>query len=132
MRRNRRSIWGNTAAAMLISALFGVICCLGGAMIFSLLIYKFIGNMQLSEWFNAISLTAGAYSAAYFNGKHRRRRGLIEGAVCGAVIYAVLSGASLVLTGGITDIKKLLLLAAAGGAGGVCGVNSKRPKKLME
>lgn len=96
------------------------------------MILKLIGNMQLAEWFNAASCVTGSYAGAYFNGKHRRKRGLAEGIICGLLIYAAFSAAALMLSSRMTSIKKLLLLTAAGGAGGVYGVNSKRPKKLMD
>lgn len=131
MRKHRRSIWTNAASGISLSALFGIICSLVTTMLFSLMILKLIGNMQLAEWFNAASCVSGSYAGAYFNGKHRRKRGLAEGIICGLLIYAVLSAAALLLAGNMTSIKKLLLLTASGGAGGVYGVNSKRPKNLM-
>ena len=45
-------------------------------------------------------------------------------------MYAVLSLASIITDGSLPVIKKLLLLAISCAAGGVVGVNSKRPKKL--
>ncbi|MCC8135638.1 MAG: hypothetical protein LIO40_03050, partial [Ruminococcus sp.] len=62
----------------------------------------------------------------------RRRRGLAEGLICGAVLYAVLVIVSIIAVGGLPHIKKLLLLAACCAAGGVVGVNSKRPKWLRD
>lgn len=46
-------------------------------------------------------------------------------------MYLLLSAAALTAgTGTILGIKKLLLLSLTAAAGGVVGVNSKRPKKL--
>ena len=55
---------------------------------------------------------------------------MIDGAICGTVIYTVLLSVSAVF-GEFTDLKKLMILAAAGAVGGIAGVNSTRPKNLM-
>ena len=47
-------------------------------------------------------------------------------------MYAVIAAAGVILLGEPAGIKKLLLLTVSGAAGGVSGVNSARPKKLMD
>jgi putative membrane protein (TIGR04086 family) len=96
------------------------------------LIYYVMGEMGLSKAFAGFSLGAGACIGAYVYGKYRRRWGLFGGSLCGALMYAVIAAAGVILLGEPAGIKKLLLLTICGAAGGVAGVNSKRPKGLMD
>ena len=132
MHRHKRSLWSSYPLSLLLSAAVGTAVCFLLAVFSALLLYKLINDIRLAEWLSRGSIAAGAFSGAYTGGKHRRRHGLAEGIICGVVLYLVFSSVSLISTGALTDIKKLLLLTVSGAAGGVCGVNSKRPKRLME
>ncbi len=130
MRRHRPSLWSNTffsfAASSAVGIAVTVICCI----IFSLLTFFVLKTMMFLPHFSVISLFCGGVAAGGICGKFRRRRGLIDGIICGCILSAVVIAASAAV-GGFPDIKKLLLLIAAGAVGGVMGVNSKRPKNLM-
>lgn len=129
MPRYSKSLWDNAFFGFAVSVGFGVICGLFLCVILSAVSYFVFNGMMFSGIFDILSLSVSAYSAGYICGRYRRRRGLIDGALCGAVIYFVLVAISLFL-GGFTNPFKLLLLAIAGAVGGVAGVNSKRPKNL--
>ena len=77
-----------------------------------------------------VSLIAGGVVSGQICGKYRRKRGLIDGIICGSILYFMIFAAG-IAAGEFTDIRKLLLLLIAGAVGGVSGVNSKRPKNLM-
>ncbi len=132
MHRHKRSLWSSYPLSLLLSAAVGTAVCFLLAVFSALLLYKLINDIRLAEWLSRGSIAAGAFSGAYTGGKHRRRHGLAEGIICGVVLYLVFSSVSLISTGALTDIKKLLLLTVSGAAGGVSGVNSARPKKLMD
>ena len=132
MHRHKRSIWSSYPLSLLLSAAAGTAVCFLLAVFSALLLYKLINDIRLAEWLSRGTIAAGAFFGAYTGGKHRRRRGLAEGIICGAMLYLVLSSVSLICTGTFTGIKKLLLLTVAGAAGGVSGVNSDRPRNLMD
>ena len=132
MRRYRRSIWTNGSLSAVAALSCGFIITAAAALLLSALLFYVMGDMKLVRGFAGTALGFGAYTGAYIYGKHRRRRGLFSGSLCGVIMYAVLSICGAVFTGVPSDIKKLLLLTLTGAAGGVAGVNSKRPKKLMD
>ncbi len=130
MRRHRPSLWSNTffsfAASSAAGAAVTIICCI----IFSLITFFVLKTMMFLPYFSVISLFCGGISAGAICGKFRRRRGLIDGIICGCILSTAVISASITV-GGFPSVKKLLLLLAAGAVGGVMGVNSKRPKNLM-
>lgn len=132
MRRHRQSIWSNTFLSFAAAVLCGIGCILAASLVLSALSFFVMGSMQFLKLFSFVALVLGAYTSGSVCGKYRRRRGLIDGCICGALLYTVIAAAGLAASGGLTDIKKLLLLTAVGAAGGVAGVNSKRPKNLTD
>lgn len=132
MRRHRKSMWTNKAAGICVSAAAGLGIMVIITAFFSVITYFLIGSMDFADIFSLLSAAAGGFYGAYICGKYRRRKGLAEGALCGFVIYMVLCLAGILVGTGAAGIKKLLLLTLSGAAGGVNGVNSKRPPKLMD
>ena len=132
MRRHRSGFWESGIRSGIAGLLIGGACMVACAAVSSCASCFLIGSTDNSRLFAMISLCAGSFCGSYIHGKHRRRRGLAEGAVCGAVIYALLLGISLIAGTGAAEIRKLLLTTLFGAAGGVSGVNSKRPGGLMQ
>lgn len=132
MRRHHKSIWSGTAVSIGISAAAGTAGVFLCTLFFSLLTFAVLHSISFAGFFSTAALIAGTIPAGWLCGHYRRRRGLAEGALCGMVMYVIMSAAGLVLFGSPIAIKKLLLLTACGAAGGVWGVNSKRPKHLRE
>lgn len=130
MRRHRRSLWTNTFFSFAFPVVIGIGCIIASSVIFSAAAFFVFKNMVFADIFTAASLIISGIVSGKICGKYRRRRGLIDGIICGTALYAVIFVTGL-LFGEITDIKKLLLLVIAGAVGGVLGVNSKRPKNLM-
>lgn len=131
MHRYRRSIWTNTLPSLVLSSLFGSICGLVSALIFSEFVFFFMDDWKLIGVFSAAALVIAGFSGAFLCGKYRRKRGIAEGLLCGIIIFAFLTAMGAAAFGEAPGIRKLLLLAASGIVGGVSGVNSKRPKSLM-
>lgn len=132
MRKRERCIWSNGLISMAIAVLSGLCCTLAAAAFFSCLIFFVLRDMGLASALAGAALAVGAYTGAYIHGKYRRHKGLISGILCGIIMYAVIWGCGLYFTGAFAGIKKLLLLALFGAAGGVAGVNSKRPASLYQ
>ena len=131
MRRHSRSIWSNAYLSFAAAVLLGGAAMLAGAFLLSAMSYYVFSTAEFSGFFAAVSAGIGAGTAGYVSGRYRRRRGLIDGMLCGALLYAALAAAGILVSGTPPDIKKLLLLTLTGAAGGVAGVNSQRPKSLM-
>jgi putative membrane protein (TIGR04086 family) len=70
------------------------------------------------------------YCGGWLCGKYRRKFGLIEGAVCGGIMYGIILVISLQM-GEFTSPVKLIVLGISGAFGGISGVNTIRPKGLM-
>ncbi|MBQ8296784.1 MAG: TIGR04086 family membrane protein [Ruminococcus sp.] len=130
MRRHHRSIWTNSGLSIALSAAAGVITSALCMMLFAAFTYYLMDSMAFSDFFGTASLAVGGLTGGYTCGRFRRRKGLAEGIICGAVMYAAIGIIGLAAARELLSIKKLLLLAAFSAAGGVSGVNSKRPKNL--
>lgn len=130
MGRYRKNVWEGTSASFGLSILYGVICGFMSCIILSGVSFLVFRGMMFGKLFTLITLFVSGYSSGYICGKYRRRRGLIDGAICGGAIYLLLLIISMYI-GEFTDIRKFFLLMAAGAIGGVGGVNTPRPKNLM-
>ncbi len=128
----RKSVWTNSLLSITLSVLISIMFIILSSVILAIVMYYVLGDMKVSAVFAAVAICAGTYSATYLCGKYRRKRGIAEGVMCGVIIYTIMSICGVVFLGEITGVKKLLLLVLSGGAGGVTGVNSKRPKNYME
>ena len=124
---NINSDCGKTCQSAIIGLAVSAVC----SCIFSALIFFVLKDMGLTSALSAAAVAVGSYTGSYICGRYRRRRGAICGLICGAVMFAVLFFAGLALSAETAGIKKLLLLIVSGCAGGVCGVNTKRPGSLM-
>lgn len=131
MRKYRKSLWERTAVSIAVSSFFGSLCGMVLAMLFSVFVYLFMDNTQFITALALGTLVISGFSGAFLCGKYRRKHGLAEGLVCGTVIFAVLAVLSLIFTGSLPDTGKLIILGLSGAVGGISGVNSKRPEKLM-
>lgn len=130
MKRYHKNIWENAVFGFAVPVLFGIFCMVLSSGVFSALSLWLMKSMQFVNFLTVVSLMIGGYFSGFICGRYRRRHGLVDGVICGAIIYAVL------MCGGLAyDVfpvkEKLLLLMIAGAVGGVVGVNSKRPAKLM-
>ena len=126
MRLFQKRFAGLVAAALLGTAVTAA--CLA---VMALVMCIFLESMQLSRLLSTAACAAGSFFGSYTGGKYRRRKGLVGGIICGGVMWCIFLAVSLVFTGNITGIRKLLLLVVFSGAGGVSGVNSERPRHLM-
>ena len=115
----------------LLYAAVGSLIAVGCSMLFGLLMYLFMDDLRLAGILSTAACVIGSLAASYLRGKLHRRRGLVSGFFCGLAMYCLFSAASLLTAGVLTGLKKLILLTVSGCVGGVCGVNSKRPKNLM-
>ena len=130
--RRYHSSWAKGTLGYAAAALLGTALTSGILLLLSGFAYLFMDDLSLGRTIAYVSLALGGYLSAVQFGRYRRRGGLFGGLICGVLMYAVLSAAAYAFTGSPADIKKLLLLALCGAAGGVSGVNMKRPKNLSE
>lgn len=131
MRKYSRSLWEKALPSLAVSSLFGSFCGMLLMMIFSAFVFFFMDNTQFMGVLASAAIVLSGFSGAFLCGKYRRKHGIAEGAMCGIIIFALITVISAVVTNNVPDLKKLALLALSGAVGGVSGVNSKRPEKLM-
>ena len=132
MAHRSSSLWSSPVFCITAASLSGLACTGLSLAVFSAFVFLLMDTVMFMDFFSAAPLSTGAFTGAFIAGRHHRRHGLPGGILCGAVMYAVLSLSGIALTGGIPEIKKLLLLALFGAAGGVTGVNSRRPSYLTD
>ena len=132
MRRHRKSLWSSPVFSMAVSVILGVVSMAAGIVLSTTLIFFVLKDIGLTRALTGGAIALGAYISGFVYGKYRRRKGLFCGTLCGVLIYAVISAVGIIFLGQPMGIKKLLLLSVFGAAGGVTGVNSKRPKKLWD
>lgn len=130
MARYRKKLWDSTILGFGISVGFGLLCGFICCIICSAMSYFIFNAMMFGGIFTVLCLGVSGYFSGYLCGRYRRRYGLFEGAICGGIIYGILLVVSLYL-GEFTSITKLILLVVCGGTGGVAGVNTERPERLM-
>ncbi len=106
-----------------VSVLLGGVCTIAAAAVMAAVMYRIIGLVVLEGLFAGVSLTAGGFAGGYVRGRQLHRRGLAGGALTGVLMYTVLAAAGLILSQGMPEMKKLVVLAVSGAAGGVAGVN---------
>ena len=123
-RRSLREFMGeHLLSAAAAGALCGGACSIAAAALTSAVVYYAIGSVVLEGLSTALDLLAGGFFGGRAAGALSRRRGLLCGALTGALMYAVLAAAGIASAGMLPGIRKLLLLVLSGTAGGVCGVN---------
>ena len=130
MRNYKKSFWCSRCAGIAFSAFLGTAASFVLIMLLSAFTLFFMDDMSASGYFCTFSLSAGSLFGGFVCGKFRRLKGLAEGALCGLIMYIIISIVILCIFGEFMGIKKLLLIMAFSAAGGVIGVNSKRPNKL--
>ncbi len=131
MRRHSSSIWEKTLPSFIIAVTLGVVCLSLSIVLFSAGICFFMDDLSAVRLLIYVSLMISGTCSSMLLGKYRRHRGLLEGSLCGGLIYAVIAVYSVISSGSVPGILKLLTLLICGAAGGVTGVNSKRPKGLQ-
>ncbi len=132
MHRHHRDSWAVRPWGIFVPAAAGALTAFLAVLLCAFLALHFLSDLRHASMLTSAACSAGSFTGAYIGGKYRRRRGIAEGSFCGLLIYILLSAAGMIFTGSPAGMKKLLLLTVSGAAGGVSGVNSKRPPKLMD
>lgn len=130
MRRNKKSIWSSRRLSIAISAVIGIFTGFAMLIILAAFTYFLMDSMVFAQYFISASIAIGGFFGGFICGRYRRRKGLAEGMICGFVMFIVIAAAGLTILGKLLSIKKLFLLGIFSAAGGVVGVNTKRPKNL--
>lgn len=133
MRKNKNEIWTNLYIWSLLCSFTGFAVCLLILVIFSVFLYNTTDVIKSFTIFSMISLSAGSFSGGYMCGLFRRKNGLYEGIFCGFIIYMLLLLTGCIFfhtSGNLMSIRKFLICTIFSSAGGVIGVNHKRPKGI--
>lgn len=78
-----------------------------------------------------ISVAAGGMLSGYLYCKQKRHKGIVNGMLCGLIIYAIMLLFGIVYIRKIPSLdfgKYMIILLVSGAVGGVMGVNSKIKK----
>lgn len=115
-----------------IQTFFSVIIGAAVVLIFIALFSSFMTNFDCSDFAEncacVFSICIGCFSSGFILARHRRKKGIWLGIMCGLLIYAAAFLISAALLGWLEEIGslgKFILIIICGAAGGVAGVNSK-------
>lgn len=122
----------NTRFFLIYTTIIGLFTVFLILLIFSLFVCFLMDNIGGLSSFANVSLCGGAFFSGLFCGRFRRKKGLLEGFLCGISLYFSLILIGIFTFGFSLSIKKLLISAFFGSIGGVYGVNTKYPKKLYQ
>lgn len=133
--RNKKGLWTNIFIWSFICAVSGFAVCLAVLVLFSVLLYYTTDVIKSFTVFSSVSLIVGSFSGGFMCGLCRRRNGLYEGIFCGFIIYLLLLIIGVIYFHSfenLMSILKFLLCVIPSAAGGVIGVNHKRPRSIKE
>lgn len=123
---------GRVARPVLVSVAIGLLVCIGLLLLMSVILstqnipQSAVGPMAI------FSISVGAFTAGFCCARVLRRGGLLFGAVCGAVMSAVVLLASLTIGDngfGILAVLKIVFMTLSAMLGGVLGVNVRGRRK---
>lgn len=118
----------------LISVIVGIVLttvCIFGASAFCLATDM---SDSYSTLIAGICLGAGALVSGYLSGKKIKHSGLLNGMICGALIYLVVFIFSLFLSDNsftVVSLSHFLVSVVSAGIGGILGVNATSKRKLI-
>ncbi len=126
MRRDRKRISKMKYYSIAFSTLCGVLLSAGMIVLFGLAGARTGFPDMVISILLLLSLSAGGFLSGFIYGTRKRHKGLINGAMCGVIMYAAVFIAGIIYLKGIPPFRLLRilpLLTAAGAIGGVIGVN---------
>ena len=129
-RKKRRNIGECAWAGIAFGTAFGTAVCTLTEMLSAFVVCTFIRSVKFLPFFTLLSLTAGGWSAGRLCGHISRRHGLINGFLCGTIMYLLLCIAGIVLHKGAAEAFKLAVLCLSSAVGSVAEVNRKSRKYM--
>ena len=117
----------------LISIVLGFIAMSVFMLIFAAVSVALDVSDKLATPFASVSAAAGALASAFLASKKLRSMGLINGLVCGGIMFFVVAAVALIISdGGLTlnTLFNFIIIMLSALIGGVWGVN-QGPKKII-
>lgn len=125
--RRKRYIKLNAFTLILLAGGAGYMVILAAVSLLSVVTSKVAPDTPVISVFTALALFIGAYVGGYISAKNRHKNGLLMGVCCGLFMFLVILIIGLIISGrsqGFSAPVKFFITVAAGGIGGVVGVNS--------
>ena len=122
--------WRSILFRVLMSAAGGMLAVLTGGLLLAWLILRMeLPSARLLRVSAGFLWAAGAMLAGRSCGRHGRRRGALEGILCGGILFLFrIGGAILLHEAPRSLLLYTVLLPAAGALGGILGVNTRLRK----
>lgn len=117
---------------VLISVALGALICIGILLLLSAVLSSQNIPQSVVGPMATTAITIGGLAAGFSCAKMMRQKGLLYGAICGAVLSLVVLMASFSLPGndlGMTAIFKIVFMLLGGMLGGVMGVNTRQKRR---
>ena len=123
------SLWQSLWRPLVLGLCVGVVCCTLWLLLAAMLVNAIDVPQEVIAPLAVCAAGLGAFAAGLTAGLVTGCRGLLWGAVCGALLYLILLCAGLIRSGGVDGgyaLVKLAALTICGAAGGLLAVNRKR------
>lgn len=116
---------------MLKAVTFGLLATTVVLLLFSLIMCKKDVPFMLLNPFSTGLLMLGSFLSGYLAARRIRERGMMVGALCGLMIFALLMLASFMsrFDVGLAALIKLVISVVSGAIGGIIGVNARLKRK---
>ena len=128
MRRNRFRLRKSKYYSIFFSSVCGTALTAALIMLFAYSGSKADIPAGLISVMLSISVSAGGFFSGYLYGKIKRHKGILNGIMCGAILYGVIFLFGIIWLRGFPPfrlVRYFIMLCISGAAGGVMGVNSK-------
>ncbi len=125
--------FSKVAITLLAGMLIGLAASLIMLLIFSLVMTMRDVPQGIVPTLSAVSVALGSFAGGFTGAKLHKKSGLAIGAVTGFLMCLLLTLAGLAVQGagmGASVLIKLVISLAAGGIGGIIGVNSHKRRKF--
>ena len=122
------------AVIYIISSIIGAVITVVSLLGFSGIALVCDLDENMSSVMSGICIGLGTLTAGFLSSKKIKSGGIVNGAVCGAIIYVLIFAISLILseTGfSMITVYHLLIALLASAIGGIMGVNSSSKRKLI-
>ncbi len=130
--KNENKSAGERSVIYLIAIIIGFAVTFGVLLVFALFSTFADLNEAFATPFASLSLAAGGFTAGLIASKRLKRGGLINGVICGGVIFTVVLLISLAIDeGGLTinTLFNMIITLLSAVIGGIIGTNRKSKTK---
>lgn len=124
----------NIVKPMLLGAVFGLVAIILVLMLLALIMSFGILPLSAAPAISSVSVAIGAFFAGFIAAKKFKKNGLLIGALCGAVLFALFTLIGLAAFNSApsaSTLIRLIVFITASAVGGIIGVGGSDKRKIV-